>query len=131
MIKPKTLIAIPCYNCSEYISRSLDSCVVQSTKCDVVIFDNCSNDGTVKVIKKYLTLYKNIKLIINKKNIGREENINNCLKYFEKKKYKYIKFIFSGDEIFPDCIKKSEETFNKDSKIAAVVFPYEFNKLKV
>lgn len=129
MVKPKTLIAIPAYNCSEYISRTLDSCLLQSIKCDIVIFDNCSNDKTVVTIKKYLTKYKNIKLIVNKKNVGREENVNNCLKYFKKTKHKYIKFVFSGDEIFPDCIKRSEEIFNKDSKIGAVVFPYEFNKL--
>jgi glycosyltransferase involved in cell wall biosynthesis len=121
-----TLICIPVFNKAKYIQRSIDSCLKQTIKVEIWIFDNCSSDNSYNIANSYLLKYKNIKLFKNEKNIGRTGNWNRCLDEFMKSSFKYIKFIFPGDEIYPDCIEKVEKVFSKYKNLGAVYFPYKF-----
>ena len=122
----KTLICIPVFNGANYIKESIDSCLKQTTKVDIWVFDNCSTDNTCEIVDKYLKKNKNVKLFINEKNLGRTGNWNRCLDKFMLSNYHYIKFLFPGDEIFPDCIRKVEEIFSQNRNLGAVCFPYKF-----
>jgi len=125
-LNSNTLIAIPVKNGEGYIERTLKSCVSQTTPTTILVVDNCSTDRTIDICKKFQRTHKNIKIVRNKKDLGRIGNWNRCLELFEKTKYKYIKFVFSGDEILPDCVKEVEKVFSKDKNIGAVSFLYEF-----
>ena len=125
----KTLIMIPTYNGEKFIERTLKSCINQTLLTEIWVVDNQSKDSTRKIINKYAQDHKNIKLFINEKNLGRTGNWNRCLELFEKSSYEYLKFVFTGDEIFPNCIKKTEKIFSIDKDIGAVAFPYEFKYL--
>ena len=122
----KTLIMIPVYNGEGFIERTLESCINQSIITDIWVVDNRSTDKTQSIVRKYGKKYSQLKLIINRSNLGRIGNWNRCLDIFEKSKFKYIKYVFAGDEIFPECVEEVEKAFEKDKEIGAVVFPYYF-----
>ena len=122
----KTLICIPVFNGAKYIKKTIESCLKQNTKVQVWIFDNRSTDSTCKIVNTFRSKHNNIKLFINEKNLGRAGNWNRCLDKFMKSKFKYIKFLFPGDEILPECIQKVEKVFNKYKNLGAIFFPYKF-----
>lgn len=67
-------IAITSYNYAHYIKDAVESVINQtSSQWQLVIYDNCSTDNTVDVLKPYLD-DKRIKLFIHEKNIGGREN---------------------------------------------------------
>ena len=63
----------------------------------ILISDDCSTDDTVKYIKK-IKPSKNIKIIINKKNLHYGGNIKQCLNYAIKKKFDYAIMIHGDDQ---------------------------------
>jgi len=67
-------IAITSYNYAHYIKDAVESVINQtSSQWQLVIYDNCSTDNTVDILKPYLH-DKRIKLFIHEKNIGGREN---------------------------------------------------------
>ena len=124
--KAKTLITIPVYNGEKFIAKTLETCIAQTRPTEIWVVDNCSTDNTRKIVKDYQKKYPNIKLFRNKQNLGRIGNWNRCLDLFTKSKYLYIKYVFAGDEIFPNCIEEVEKTFLIDKQIGAIAFLYEF-----
>ena len=104
---PKVSILISNYNKDLYLKKSLTSCVLQSYKNkEIIIYDDCSTDNSVKIIKKF----KKVKKIYNVKRSSKSNPINqinalrNCFKhstgdiiffldsddYFKKNKLSYI-----------------------------------------
>ena len=55
----KLSVVLSTYNGAQYLEEQLDSLREQS-RCpdEVIISDDCSNDGTVPIIKAYLEKYK-------------------------------------------------------------------------
>ena len=73
----KLSIGLPIYNEINYIEETLDSILLQSFNFyELVIVDNCSNDGTYEILKKYSIKDSRIRLIKNKKNLGMIANYN-------------------------------------------------------
>ena len=57
-------ILITNYNKEKFLNKTLNSCLKQNFKNkEVVLFDDCSNDNSLEILKKYRT----VKLIKNKK----------------------------------------------------------------
>lgn len=72
-----TSVVMTTYNGEKYIIEQLDSIKNQSRKADeVLIFDDCSTDNTVKKINEYIEKndLKSWKLHINKSNLGWKKN---------------------------------------------------------
>jgi glycosyltransferase involved in cell wall biosynthesis len=71
--KPLLSICIPTYNRASILDQIISSIVTQEEfnqgLVELVISDNASTDNTEEVVKKYLTLYKNIFYYKNIKNI--------------------------------------------------------------
>jgi len=110
--KAKTLIAIPVFNGAIGIISSLQSCLSQSVDVHILIIDNCSTDGTVRIIKDKFSNERNITLIQNKENVGRVGNWNLCLDFFHSSNFIYFKFLFPGDKLPKDSVSISESIFN-------------------
>ncbi|EIW89366.1 glycosyl transferase [Alishewanella agri BL06] len=74
--KPKVSVCIVTYNQSQYIAECLDSVVSQKTNFDfeVIISDDCSTDGTAKIIEHYTKKYSFLKLVPRENNIGAFKN---------------------------------------------------------
>jgi GT2 family glycosyltransferase len=70
--KDKTAsIVLLSYNNKKYVEECLNS-IIKHTKqpYEVIIVDNASDDKTVKFLKSFSSKNRNIKLILNKKNLG-------------------------------------------------------------
>jgi len=71
-------IVLATYNGEKYIKDQLDSIINQSYKnFEILIFDDCSTDSTLDILKTYEKNYSFIKVIKNKKRLG-------VIKNFEK-----------------------------------------------
>ncbi len=69
----KITAAVPTYNSEQFISRCLDSLVQQTmpnNECEIICVDDCSQDGTVSILKKYSEQYSHITVIERKENSG-------------------------------------------------------------
>ena len=82
---PVLSICIPTYNRAEFLEKTLESIVSQSVflntnDVEVVIADNCSQDNTSSVIKKYTDRFpEKIIYLKNEVNIGAVKNYENVL----------------------------------------------------
>jgi glycosyltransferase involved in cell wall biosynthesis len=64
-------IIVPIYNAELYIGRSIESVIKQTyTNWELVLVDDCSTDGTRKIIDWYVQTYPNIKYISLSQNSG-------------------------------------------------------------
>ena len=93
--KPYISVIITYFNKRRFIKKTLDSIFFQSFKNYELIFVyDDSNYEDLKYIKPYLKVFKNTKIIINKKNLGVARSRNKAL---AKCKGNYIAFIDSDD----------------------------------
>lgn len=66
---PKVSVIMPVYNTANYLNEAIDSILNQSfTDFEFIIVDDCSNDGSLEIIKSYKD--KRIVLIENEVNKG-------------------------------------------------------------
>lgn len=63
------------YNGEEYLREQIDSILAQSYPVyELIIQDDCSTDQTVAIVREYMQTSPNIKLFINERNVGFNEN---------------------------------------------------------
>ena len=115
MIENLVSIIMPSYNTEKYISESIESVVAQTyKKWELIIVDDCSNDLTIEVVKKYLKDYSNIFFIQLKKNSGAAVARN---KGIEQAKGEYIAFLDS-DDLWEKNKLEYQINFMKDNNYA-------------
>jgi len=89
-------VLVATYNQKSYILECLNSIKNQTYKnLEIIISDDCSNDGACKIIKEFVKKNSNIKFFKQKRNLGINKNFNFL---FSKSKGEYIIF-FGGDDI--------------------------------
>ena len=95
-MNPKISIIIPILNAKTYIKECLDSVINQSLKdIEILCVDANSNDGTLEILKDYMSKDNRIKLIISdKKSMGYQYNLG-----IKQAKGEYIGFVESDDYI--------------------------------
>jgi glycosyltransferase involved in cell wall biosynthesis len=103
----KVSVAIVTYNHERYISKALNGVLSQNTKFEyeIVVGDDCSTDNTSSILVDYQKRHPDrLRLLLNEKNIGGEENIKNIKKAC---KGEYIAFL-DGDDYWtsPDKLQK-------------------------
>jgi glycosyltransferase involved in cell wall biosynthesis len=107
----KTLIVIPTFNAEAFLERTLRSILLPGNTALVCVVDNCSDDNTAWIAKQYSERHPNMAYRRNETNLGRIGNWNRCLELVLDTEYKYLKFLFAGDELLPYCIEKMEQEF--------------------
>lgn len=107
MKKPKISVIIPCYNSAKYLKNVYKMLIHQTFDDFEVIFtDDCSNDGSVELLKQIAFEDKRFKFIQLKKNFGAGHARNCALK---KAKGEYVIFL-DTDDIY--SVHLLEEAFN-------------------
>ena len=89
----KVGIVITTYNLEKYISKALDSILEQQTSYDYKIFiaDDCSQDNTISIIRKYKEKYNDkIELILSNKNLGSLKNSNRVFDHLECEYFSFL-----------------------------------------
>lgn len=72
----KTLsVVMATYNGEQYLSEQIDSILSQRYPIhELIIQDDCSTDGTTGIVRQYMEKYPFIKLFVNERNVGYNEN---------------------------------------------------------
>lgn len=97
----KVVIAITTYNLKDYISKALDSVLMQKTNFEykIIVADDCSTDGTLQILYKYKKQYPGkIEVLVSEKNLGSLANSN---RIFDKLECEYFSFL-DGDDYWID-----------------------------
>ena len=95
-------VAIPVYNRRDLVRRALDSALAQDAPgLDVLVVDNCSDDGTWEVLERYSD--PRLRLVRNERNLGLFGNFNRCL---ELARGTYLRFLCSDDTLTPGMLRR-------------------------
>lgn len=99
-------VVIPCFRCKDTIERALVSISDQTLKpAEVILVEDCSDDGTVEVLRNLALIYKPswIKIIVLDKNAG-PANARNV--GWSAASHEFVAFLDSDDSWHPKKIEK-------------------------
>ena len=109
----KLTIAIPVYNDAAYIRLAVESCVGQAGR--VVIYDNCSTDGTSDICAELAAEHATVEHVRHPENIGAFENFKRSLFDCQTE---YFSWVGSHDLLEAGYAFRLLETMEKDPAIA-------------
>lgn len=105
-------VSVAAYNVEQYLRECLDSFLDKSVleKCEIIIVDDGSTDGTGAIAKEYVQQYPQSFVYVKKENGGWGSTLNVAMKMAKGKYFKQL----DGDDMFDtsflnDYIKKLEE----------------------
>jgi len=109
---PMVSLITPCYNCSAYLPRLLESVLAQNyPRLEHVFIDDGSTDNTHKVIESYRSQYeaKGISMVCRQQeNQGPGGAVNHGLKLFTGE---FVSMPDSDDFFYPNAISKAVQYF--------------------
>lgn len=102
--QPLVSVIIPAWNAESYLGEAIDSILSQTYEnIEILIIDDNSDDGTLKVAELYANKYKRIKVVANSENVGIGHNRSIGIKHA---KGKYICWQDADDISLPKRIEK-------------------------
>jgi glycosyltransferase involved in cell wall biosynthesis len=105
-------VIILTYNHKQYIEQALESVISQEVNFDyeIIVRDDCSNDGTSEIIAEYAKNHRNIIHQYNQINqFGSKTEADFIEKLYNiTAKGKYI-FHLDGDDLWTDCLKMQKQ----------------------
>jgi glycosyltransferase involved in cell wall biosynthesis len=146
-MKKKITVCIQSYNHGKYIAGCIQSILNQTYKnFNIIIFDDGSNDETIKIVKKIISENKNKKIRLIRTNSPKNHtNFNNILKSY--KIFGEYFTIFHSDDIYEPNILEEQVKFmdtnqdviatstnanlinNKNKFIRTINIPHELKKI--
>lgn len=118
-------VIIPIYNVEQYIQECLDSIVNQTIGIDnieVILVNDCSSDGSVKIAEQYARKYRSIKILHHSKNLGSGAARNTGLKNASSE---LIAFVDGDDFITLNTFEQA--LFNIDQTNSDIfIYEYEY-----
>ena len=118
MESPMVSIIIPIYNVEKYLGTCVESILKQTySNIEIVVINDCSTDGSLKILKKYAKKYDNMILIENKENKGLSYSRNVGL---EKATGKYIGYIDSDDYVDSTYYEQMMKAIKKEKSEIAI-----------
>jgi glycosyltransferase involved in cell wall biosynthesis len=106
----KVSVCIVTYNQAKFIGKAIESALSQQTNFDfeILIGDDCSNDGTQDIIRDYQARYPDkIIPILQTKNLG-QNGLFNTNETYAHARGKYIA-AFDGDDYWTDPLKLQKQ----------------------
>ena len=68
-------VVMATYNGEKFLAEQIDSILSQSYPVhELIVQDDCSTDGTTDIVRQYMQKYPFVKLFINERNVGYNEN---------------------------------------------------------
>ena len=95
---PDVSVIVPAYNAEGTIERCLDSLLCQTANVEVIVVDDCSSDGTARMLERYRRAHENVRVLRNEKNIGQGLSRNRGI---EIARGSYLAFVDADDYVSP------------------------------
>lgn len=99
-VSEKLQVLCPTFNRAENLRCTLSQLLDDSSpvrECELIVFDNCSNDSTAAVIEEFSRRFRNVSGVRNRYNVGGNANIVKCMERADKE---YVWIV--GDDDFYD-----------------------------
>jgi glycosyltransferase involved in cell wall biosynthesis len=126
---PLISIIVPVYNVEKYLAKCLDSVLAQTYQnIEVICIEDCSTDGTKRILNRYSRKHQNIQVIYNTQNTGLGESRNIGIRACRGK---LVAFLDSDDYIPENFIQELYKAFkriNADVAICDILLHYESPK---
>ena len=120
-MRPSDLtICICAYNAESYILLTLESLLSQTLQgWRLLIADDCSRDGTVSVVREYLSRHRDVEweLVLMEENRGTAYLRQRCL---EQVKTPLVMFFDADDIAKPEMVEKLFRVISQDDELIAV-----------
>lgn len=118
----KVSVLVPAYNGERYLAECLETVLGQSfTDMEILISDNRSTDGTLKIIKEFAARDPRIRWWQNARNLGMTGNHNACLR---EARGEYVKYVHADDELIsPLAIEKMAAALDEHPAAVMVGVP--------
>ena len=128
-------VVIPAYNCTPFISKALDSALVQDVPMEIIVINDCSKDDLDTFMEKNYKQYPQIRYLKNEKNLGVAETRNRGVALAQGK---YVAFLDADDYWEKDKLKKqlklieetgavlcstARELMNPDGSLTGYIIP--------
>ncbi len=110
----KTTVVIPNYNGIGYLEACIRSVLESTVKCDILVVDNGSSDGSREMVKKE---FPEVTLIEFSKNTGFCHAVNAGI---TESKTEYVMLLNNDTTISPDAIELLEKQMDSHKKIFSV-----------
>jgi glycosyltransferase involved in cell wall biosynthesis len=110
-------VVIPCYNTSKYVSRTIESALLQTgVNVEIIAVDDGSTDNTLSVIKTY---EPHIRVLTHQgnANLGQAASLNLAI---ENSESEFIAFLDSDDIWYQGKLEKQVEILNKYPNVGLV-----------
>ncbi len=116
MLSKKVSIVVPVYNEIKFVDSCITSLLSQTYKnFEIVILDNCSNDGTTELIKE--RHQNKLTHVVHSSNLGPKNNFDLCISHASGE----YTCIYHADDVYsPDIIEKQVNYLDLNQDVAAV-----------
>ena len=119
MTQNMILVVIPAFNSEKTIQFSVESVLKQTHKnIKVIVVDDCSEDGTVNLLKSIKSQDSRMDYIMLRKNIGTYQAINIALN--SCKEFDYFTIHGSDDSMDEDKIEKQISSIESNRSLASI-----------
>lgn len=103
---PKISIVTPSYNQAKFLDEAIKSVIDQDyPNFEHIIFDNCSTDGTIDILKKYPHL-----IWVSEPDRGQSDALN---KGFKRVSGEFVGWLNADDRYLPNCFYSVIKTFKE------------------
>lgn len=117
-------VVLPVYNGDRFLAESVESVLQQTYKnFELIIVDDCSNDGTEEIIEHYAKIDSRIRVIRNETNqkLPRSLNIG-----FRAASGKYYTWTSDDNKYRKDALQKMREELEKHSEYGLIYADMEY-----
>ena len=122
-------VAIPCYNSSEYMDKSIRSAISGGDRVEVVVVDDGSSDNTLEIANKYQKKFPDIVKVVHQENGGHGEAVNTGIKNATGL---YFKVLDSDDCLGKNALQKVldllEDMVSKDAGLDMLISNFMYDK---
>ncbi len=122
-------VVMTTYNHHPFIAEAIEGVLKQKTEfpIELIIGEDCSIDGTRKIVEEYSIRYpEQIKPIFNKKNLGLLKNYKETLQVVSGK---YIAFC-EGDDYWTDPLKLQKQVDFMESNLSYVACFHKYQEIE-
>jgi len=118
---PLVSVVTPFYNTQAYLSECIESVLRQTyTNWEYVLVDNCSNDGSGEIARRYEARYPDrIRVVHTDSFLSQIQNYNFALSCISPES-KYCKIVQADDFLFPECLRLMTNAAEQDATVGVV-----------